>query len=179
MPANVEIKAHAKDLDGLRVQLERATGGVGELLIQEDVFFRVPAGRLKLRIFDEQSGELIAYQRADQTGPKLSEYTIAPTTNPAALRRILENVLGVIGVVRKRRVLFHLGATRVHLDRVEGLGDFVELEVVLEPGQSAAEGARRAHEVMAELNIDKVFLVAWAYIDLIAENGSGLKTEVA
>ena len=169
MPANVEIKARVPDLERLRLQLERATGGAGELLIQEDVFFRVSAGRLKLRIFDESHGELIAYQRADQPGPKLSEYTIAPTANPAALRRILEHALGVINVVRKHRLLFRLEATRVHLDRVEGLGDFIELEVVLDPGQSAADGARRAEQIMADLDVKQSDLVAQAYTDLIAK----------
>ena len=167
MPANVEIKARVYDVERLRVQLEHATGSAGELLIQEDVFFRVSSGRLKLRIFDEQHGELIAYQRADQPGPKLSEYTIAPTANPAALRRILEDALGVINVVRKRRLLFRLDATRVHLDCVEGLGNFVELEVVLDPGQSAAEGARRAEQIMADLDIKQGDLVPQAYIDLV------------
>src|SRR6185369_10393888 len=109
MAANVEIKARITDPERLRAALEEITGGHGELLIQEDVFFRVPTGRLKLRIFDEQHGELIAYKRVDQAGPKLSEYTIAPTTNPAALRSILENLLGVIGVVRKQRLVFLIG----------------------------------------------------------------------
>jgi predicted adenylyl cyclase CyaB len=178
MPANVEIKARVADLERLRVQLERATGSAGELLIQEDVFFRVEKGRLKLRIFDEQHGELIAYQRPDQPGPKLSKYTIAPTSNPSALRRILEDALGVINVVRKHRLLFHLGATRVHLDRVEGLGDFIELEVVLEPGQSAAEGARRAEQIMADLHIKQRDLVSQAYIDLIAEGENGSRVSL-
>jgi predicted adenylyl cyclase CyaB len=168
MPANVEIKARVEDLDRLRDYLERTTGTTGELLIQEDVFFKVPLGRLKLRIFDAQRGELIAYRRADQTAPKLSEYAIAPTSQPAALRTVLAEALGVVGVVRKRRWLFKLGATRVHLDRVEGLGDFVELEVALEAGQSAADGVHRASELMAALEISDSALVAEAYVDLIA-----------
>jgi predicted adenylyl cyclase CyaB len=168
MPANVEIKARVEDLDQLRAYLERTTGTKGELLVQEDVFFKVPHGRLKLRIFDAQRGELIAYSRADETGPRLSEYTIAPTSNPAALCEILAHILGVLGAVRKRRLLFRLGATRVHLDRVEGLGDFVELEVVLEPGQRAAEGVQRARQLMVELTINESALVPQAYIDLIA-----------
>jgi predicted adenylyl cyclase CyaB len=171
MPANVEIKARVENLDRLRAHLERTTGSAGELLMQEDVFFDVPRGRLKLRIFDVQRGELIAYHRADQTGPKLSEYAIAATAQPAALRTVLADSLGVIGVVRKRRLLFWLGATRVHLDRVEDLGDFVELEVVLEPGQSAADGERRARELMEELGLDEKALVAQAYVDLIARQG--------
>src|SRR5262245_9880869 len=125
MAANVEIKARISDPERLRAVLEEITGSEGELLIQEDVFLRVLTGRLKLRMFDDQHGELIAYMRPDQAGPRLSEYAIAPTKNPAHLRHLLENLLGVIGVVRKQRWVFLIGATRVHLDRVEGLGDFL------------------------------------------------------
>lgn len=168
MPANVEIKARVDDLERLRDYLERTTGTTGELLVQEDVFFKVPRGRLKLRIFAAQRGELIAYHRPDQAGPKLSEYIIVPTSSPAALREILAHILGVLGTVRKRRLLFRLGATRVHLDRVEELGDFLELEVVLESGQPAAEGVHRARQIMTDLNIKESALVPQAYIDLIA-----------
>ena len=167
MAANVEIKARVSDPERLRAALEEITGGKGELLIQEDVFFRVPTGRLKLRIFDEKRGELIAYHRADQTGPRLSDYTIAPTTNPAALRSILENLLGVIGVVRKQRLLFLIGTTRAHLDRVEGLGDFLELEVVLQDGENADAGTIIAQRLMERLEIEEKCLIGRAYIDLL------------
>ncbi len=169
MPSNSEIKARVTDPAALRRRLEALTGGNAQLLIQEDVFFRVPSGRLKLRTFDEHTGERIAYQRQDRDGPRLSTYTIAPTSNPAGLRRILNDVLGVTGIVRKQRELFLIGATRVHLDRVEGLGDFVELEVVLQEGQSEADGERIARALMADLKIAEDSLIAGAYIDLLTE----------
>jgi predicted adenylyl cyclase CyaB len=168
MPTNVEIKARISDPERLRATLEEITGNTGELLVQEDVFFRVQTGRLKLRIFDEQRGELIAYQRRDQTGPKLSEYAITPTRNPANARHLLENLLGVIGVVRKHRLLFLIGATRVHLDRVEGLGDFLELEVVLQDGENAEAGTIIAQRLMERLEIEEKCLIGRAYIDLLS-----------
>jgi predicted adenylyl cyclase CyaB len=111
---------------------------------------------------------LILYHRSDVAGPKTSNYTIAPTSDPAALRAILTTVFGVVGVVRKRRRLYRIGQTRVHLDDVEGLGQFVELEVVLRPDQSEDEGARIARHLMDRLSIAGDQLVEGAYIDLLA-----------
>jgi predicted adenylyl cyclase CyaB len=55
--------------------------------------------------------------------------------------------------VRKRRSLYQMGQTRIHLPEVEGLGTFLELEVVLGPGQGEHEGAMIAAELMAQLGI--------------------------
>lgn len=90
----------------------------------------VRAGRLKLRQFSPESGELIAYSRADVAGTKQSDYLIVPTSTPAELRA-LAAALGVRQTVIKTRVLLRVGQTRIHLDAVQGLGSFVELEVVL------------------------------------------------
>jgi predicted adenylyl cyclase CyaB len=169
MPTNIEIKARVSDLSGLRAAIETLSDRPVEILDQEDVFFKVPTGRLKLRILGDDHGELILYHRSDVAGPKTSIYTIAPTSDPAALRAILTSVLGVIGVVRKRRRIYRIGQTRIHLDEVEGLGQFVELEVVLHPGQSEDEEFRIARHMMDRLGIAGDQLVEGAYIDLLAD----------
>ena len=168
MPANVEIKARVPDPERLRAAAEALGDTPVEALDQEDTFFAAPEGRLKLRDFGDGTGELILYRRPDLSGPKTSNYTIAPTSNPGALKAILSFVLGAIGVVRKRRLLYRVGQTRIHLDRVEGLGAFVELEVVLRPGQPEAEGTRIAEDLMDRLGIAEDQLVEGAYIDLLA-----------
>lgn len=78
--------------------------------------------------------------------------------------------LGVRGVVRKKRALYMVGQTRIHLDEVEGLGAFVELEVVMQPDQSQTEGIQIARELMAKLEIQDTELVDHAYIDLLLTN---------
>ena len=111
---------------------------------------------------------MIHYHRGDIAGPKTSHYTIAPTSDPdGPERRSSRSVLGVLGVVRKRRWLYMVGQTRVHLDRVEGLGEFVELEVVLRPDQAEGEGVAIAQGMMARLGIAEGQLVEVAYIDLM------------
>ncbi len=122
---------------------------------------------MKLRRFADGSGELIAYDRADDRGPKTSHYRIVAVERPDELAAALTDALGILGEVRKRRTLWLAGRTRIHLDEVELLGSFVELEVVLEPGEAAAAGEREAARLMAALGVDAADLVAGAYIDLL------------
>jgi predicted adenylyl cyclase CyaB len=137
------------------------------VLEQEDTFFSVPEGRLKLRVFPDGKGELIAYRRPDAVGPKTSEYFVYRTAHPEILSALLDRSLGVRGVVRKRRLLYLAGPTRIHLDEVEGLGAFLELEVVLADGQPEAEGEAIARRLLSDLGVRDEDRVAAAYIDLL------------
>lgn len=166
MKRNVEIKAAATDLAPIEQKAAKLADQGPTILEQEDVFFRCPHGRLKLRRLSDRA-ELIAYERPDAAGPKQSRYVVYRTDDPDGLQNALTLALGVRGVVRKRRTLYLIGATRVHLDRVEGLGDFVELEVLLAEGQDPGEGFAAAQHLMAELGISKGQLVEGAYIDLL------------
>lgn len=169
---NVEWKARARDLAAIERRAEQlATAGPLDIG-QDDTFFACPSGRLKLREFADDRGELIFYQRADVGGPKLSTYVIAPTPAPAALRAALGRAYGVIGRVRKRRRLYLVGRTRVHLDRVEGLGDFVEIEVVLAGEDRVEDGEAEARDLMRSLGLRDEDLVAGAYLDLLLRRRS-------
>lgn len=183
MPSNVEIKAAARDPHALREAAARLCGGAPETLRQEDTFFESPHGRLKLRVVwsdargDRAAGaapsaELIFYERANAHGPRESAYVIAPIADAAGTRETLARALGVRGVVRKRRTLYLAGQTRIHLDDVEALGSFVELETVLRPGQSIDEGTRITEAVMSSLGIAPADLIDRPYIDLLLMRGS-------
>ncbi len=167
MGLNLEIKARLSGEDGLRELARRLAVLPTEELWQEDIFFSAPAGRLKLRYFGGSSGELILYERANAEGPKLSRYTIARTPDPIALKGILSAVLPIVGVVRKRRRVFLSGQTRIHLDIVDDLGCFLELEVMLRDGQPQAEGTVIAEQLLGSLGIERSQLVREAYIDLL------------
>lgn len=167
MPRNVEIKARLRDRAAVEaIVRERADHGP-ELIVQEDAFFGCDRGRLKLRIFDDGSGELIFYRRLDAAGPTESDFVKLATDRPVSLRELLASALGTTGVVRKRRTLYLVGQTRVHLDEVEGLGDWLELEVVLDSDQSPEVGAVIAEELMAALGVAAEDLEARAYLDLL------------
>lgn len=167
MANNIEIKARLDDPDRAHALAERLSGGKATLIEQEDRFFPAVRGRLKLRCFGDGRGELIAYSRPDVPGPKQSEYHIYPTDDPQALLRTLEYSLGIRGAVKKRRSLYLVGDTRIHIDEVDGLGHFLELEVVLQPGQTAEEGRAVAGPLMAELGVRAEDLLEGAYIDLL------------
>jgi adenylate cyclase class IV len=127
MPTNIEIKAVIRDWKRTRQKAEALSAVPGELIDQVDTFFACAEGRLKLRQLSPDRGELIAYHRDDLAGIKSSQYLITRTSEPGKLREVLARALTVIGTVTKRRHLYLVGQTRIHLDEVEGLGTFLEL----------------------------------------------------
>ncbi len=170
MPANVEIKARVRDFAALEKRAALLSDSPVQVICQEDTFFYTPRGRLKLRQLSAEHGQLVYYERPDLNGPKRSDYLIFETPDPEGLKTVLSLALGVRGVIRKVRRLYMVGQTRIHLDQVEGLGDFMELEVVLQAGQSDREGQAIAQTLMAELNVLESDLLDSAYIDLLERN---------
>jgi len=195
MPANIEIKARVRDFAALRARAEALSNVPVQVIPQEDTFFNVAqgqpgarqdagqlrwrrhavsiahaphdTGRLKLRVLAANRAQLIFYSRPDQSGPKRSDYHIHETADPAGLKNVLALALGVRGVVRKTRYLYLAGETRIHLDDVEGLGQFMELEVVLRPDQTDAEGQAIAADLMSKLGVAETDLLDGAYMDLL------------
>ena len=170
MPANIEIKARLRDLADLRKRAEALSDTPVQVIPQEDTFFNTPHGRLKLRQLSPKQGQLVYYERPDQGGPKRSNYHIFETSDPESLKTALTLALGVRGVVRKARYLYMVGQTRIHLDEVERLGQFMELEVVLHDGQTDVEGQAIAEDLMTRLGVQKEDLLEGAYMDLLEKN---------
>jgi adenylate cyclase class IV len=158
---------------------------------QRDTYFLARHGRLKLREWsredanpetadpggDGEAGErgatLIAYDRPDDAGTRLSDYLLCSVPDPDALREALARSLGIWLVVEKRRRLCRWGHTRIHFDRVAGLGAFLELETVVDhftgstiARQEAAEAEHRL--VIAALGLDRLPAIAGSYSDLLA-----------
>jgi adenylate cyclase class IV len=167
MAINIEIKARVPSLDDVRRRALRLSTTAPEVFEQTDTFFAVPDGRLKVREFAGGRGELISYHRQDQAGPKPSRYQRCACDRPKVLVATLSQVLPVRGVVRKRREVILIDQTRVHLDQVERLGSFVELEVVLREGQTLEQGDSVARRLVEELGIPDGALVEGAYVDLL------------
>jgi len=169
MPRNIEIKAKAADLGELEQRVRSLAPHHSERLSQDDTFFKSESGRLKLRVLAPQQGELIFYQRPDSAGPKTSFYVRTPTLDPDGLREALSFAHGQIGRVRKQRLVYLVGRTRIHLDEVEGLGSFVELEVVLADDEPVDAGEAEASRLMQALGIQDCDLLEVAYLDLLKQ----------
>ena len=171
MPTNIEIKSRLADLPTTRALVEAISDTPPQTLHQRDTFFRCSHGRLKLREMEGQA-ELIFYTRPDSAAAKQSDYEITPVADPESLRGVLSRALGVTQTVVKTRLLYLIGQTRVHLDSVDGLGDFLELEVVLRPGQEVAQGEAIAADLMGRLRIRDDDLCSTAYADMLSASSA-------
>jgi len=169
MARNVEIKARIQSIEALAERVSAIADEGPIEMLQGDTFFTCERGRIKLRALSATEGQLIFYQRPNEKGPKESSYIISPVAAPDSLREALSLAYGQVGQVRKHRTLHVVGRTRVHLDRVEGLGQFVELEVVLREGDDTTPGIEEAQCLMALLGISSKQLLDVAYIDLLGQ----------
>jgi homotetrameric cytidine deaminase len=172
---NVEIKARDPDPEATAA-LCLALGASDEgLLEQRDTYFAGRHGRLKLREQEGAGAELIAYRRPDAAQPEESAYIRAVADDGALMREALDAALGTTVVVAKRRRLFLWENVRIHLDDVEGLGTFVELEALVGPGAGDLDTARsKVDRLRAELAIADDALVAVGYSDLLRDGAEAL-----
>lgn len=164
---NVEIKARIASVEAMAPRVAALADRGPVEIEQDDTFFVCERGRLKLRALSPTEGQLIFYRRANQAGPKESRFVISPTASPDSLRDALTLAYGSAGRVRKHRTLYLVGRTRVHLDRVESLGHFLELEVVLAEGESPDAGVKEARALMTALGLADDQLIDGAYVDLL------------
>lgn len=177
---NIEIKLAIDDADAARAAIEGLADGAPTRLEQVDTYF--DAGReamLKLRRESVDGGPartcLIAYRRTLATGPEPSDIRLVRVDDGDGLHNALAHALSIIAVVRKHRDLYFRGQTRIHLDSIEGLGAFVELEVVLRADQSHADGRRIAGEVLDRLGLADARPQTASYRDLVAAGGGAVE----
>lgn len=176
MPSvNVELKARDPDPDATAARCLALGATDHGVLAQRDTYFAGRHGRLKLREQDGSPAELIAYRRPDATEPEQSSFVRAPVDDGALVAEALDAALGATVVVVKRRRLFVWEHVRIHLDDVEGLGTFLELEALVGPGMSDADGARaKVQRLRGELAISDDALVAVGYSDLLRDGAEAL-----
>ena len=167
---NTEIKARAQDWRRQQEIALELSGQAGQVLNQEDTYFFVKHGLLKMR-FEEQSASavLIFYERNDLCGPKLCRYTLLLIAKPDAiiLKNILAEVCGVAAVVRKTRILYMVDRCRIHFDQVDNLGRFIEIELVHGNLDSGNSEIMSVEEIMLRLDIRQEDLIEGSYADLL------------
>jgi homotetrameric cytidine deaminase len=176
---NVELKA--RDPEPERTLAAALAHGAADegVLEQRDTYFAAREGRLKLREERGRPAQLIAYARADEAAARTSAYHLVDVPDPAVAAAALEAALGVTVVVAKRRRLLLWEGVRIHLDEVDGLGSWVELEAVAAPGSDL----RAEHETVARLRnvlgIADAHVVARGYAAMLLDAGAATDRLVA
>ena len=164
---NIEIKAIAKNVAKQQKIAESLSGKPPQILKQEDFYFNIPKGRLKLRVLSIKKGQLIYYERPDEPGPKLSNYQIYETNTPNKLIEVLDSSYGIRNIVRKTRHLYIYKRTRIHVDIVDNLGEFIELEVIMGRNDNHSNGKEETLSLIKMLDIEEEDLINCSYIDLL------------
>jgi predicted adenylyl cyclase CyaB len=162
---NFELKAPVADLEAARAIAASLGATDSGTLSQRDTYFSVPQGRLKLREVPGRAAELIFYERPEDAAQRWSEYRISSVDDPAALRAVLAAALGERGVVVKQRQVFLWNGCRIHLDEVENLGTFVELEVVSKG--DPANDQERMRALMVAFGLHDKDTIRASYADLL------------
>lgn len=170
---NLEAKFALGDLDAARAAALELGYTARASFMQRDTFFVVARGKLKLR---EQPPEawLIHYERDRESGLMLSRYEIVPVADPAHTREMLARALGLLAEVRKHRTLLTRRNVRLHLDRVETLGGFGEIEAILDQrseadaGEEAVSARAAVDELLGVLGVGAGELIDVSYFELMA-----------
>lgn len=165
---NLELKARCADLDAANARCLELGASEEGVLLQRDTYFTARSGRLKLREDPVRGAELIAYRRPDDPKVTESSYLLAPVITPGEMRGALSAALGdPLVVVSKRRRLFLWEGVRIHLDTVDGLGTFIELEAVLPDAGDTAAAQAKIVRLRHELRIGDDDLMGGGYADLL------------
>jgi predicted adenylyl cyclase CyaB len=162
---NIELKAKLESLSAAREVARRLTGAAPEVELQTDTYFAAAIGRLKLRERKALPAQLVWYARPDGRESKPSDYLLAPVADAVLLKQALTAAYGVLVVVAKRREIYLHENVRIHLDQVSGLGDFLEFEAVLSPGDQDDAGHAMLSALSRRFAIGPRHLVAESYSD--------------
>jgi len=163
---NIEVKARCSDLHRVRQILKSKAAEYRGLDNQLDTYFRVKQGRLKLRTGNIENF-VIYYNRPDVKGPKLSKVLLVPTNVGSELAQILSTCLETLLTARKKREIYFLGNVKIHLDSIDGLGQFVEIEAQSD-GRTETELRAQCEECVNLFDIKTEDLLAQSYSDLLA-----------
>jgi len=168
MAENIEIKARCLDFIATQRRVQKLASGYLGSDFQTDTYFQVKNGRLKLRESRLDGAYLIPYIRPDKSGPKNSLYTKIKIDNPDEVKNLFHNMFGIHVVVCKKRDIYTIENVRIHLDKVDHLGTFIELEALLKPPHSdPRHEKKRVNELMETLHINKNDLIAESYESLL------------
>lgn len=166
---NIELKVALKNATRVVEILKERKAKFAGTLKQSDTYIDIDKGRLKFREINNRRFQIIFYQRPDVAGSKLSKYRIIRLDKKTFQnsKNVFKKLFGIKIVVKKTRKLWLYQNTRVHLDKVAGLGNYLELETVID--KISMQAAGKEHKMMIEmLNLEKHKKIGQSYSDLLA-----------
>lgn len=173
---NVEYKAELRDPELARA-IAREIGASRVVRAQQtDTYFNVATGRVKKResvvmgpaVATPEPVEFIVYDRANRVEPRPSDYSILTDTEMKA--RFGQKPLPVWLVVSKIRELWMWRSVRIHLDKVDHLGWFFEIESLVAEDADEAHARLLADQIRATFTPALGEPVAGSYSDLMAQH---------
>lgn len=171
MSKNLEIKVEIENPAKIRkLAKEFCKGKKYEVLKQnqEDIYYKVKKGRLKLRIIDGINGNLIHYYRGNKERKRVSDYTISETDTPYALASILNSLYKKLVIVKKEREIFIIDNIRIHIDAVKGLGKFLEFEVII---KTLSKAKKEMEKLIEHFGLEEKQFIKVSYSDLLLRKG--------
>ncbi len=167
---NIEIKARCSHPEGIRAVLKSKNARFEGIDHQVDTYFKVKNGRLKLREGNIENN-LIYYKRDNITGPKESDCQLFPTASGSHLKNMLAGSLGILAIVDKQREIYYIDNIKVHIDVVQDLGSFIEIEACDEKGNVTRDRLYdQCKELIQAMHIVEEDLESRSYSDLILDN---------
>ena len=171
---NIELKVKVDDHTAIRsvFKHDRLFKKEG-VLIQTDTYFKTQHGRMKLREINREHYQLIYYERPDVCESKLSNYEFVPLTREQydAFRALFERTMGIYTIVQKKRDLWKYNHTRIHIDKVDKLGNYLELETVMDDTFNFEEAQNEHNKVVNLLGLALYTKCPGSYSDLLLANG--------
>jgi len=164
---NVEIKARHDKHKKMRSYLQSNNARFEGIDNQTDTYFNCPNGRLKLREGNIENN-LIFYRRDDTVRPKESDIQLHPVQQSKTLKKVLTESYGVDIVVKKQREIYFIENVKFHLDVIESLGKFAEIEAIDQTGTIGEDRlTNQCQFYMEALQITPDMLVAESYSDML------------
>lgn len=169
MAKNVEFKAKVTDYDEMYNKVQTLTNVTPILLQQQDVFYGVKRGRLKLRSISNVQHEIIYYNRKNSLAPKISKYYRFKVRHYNVVNKVLSIFFGKKEIVKKERYLFLKNNVRFHLDKVFELGTFMEIEYIMSEKESIIDAKNKVNSLLSCLQINSNMLIQGSYADMLRE----------
>ncbi|MDZ7765027.1 MAG: class IV adenylate cyclase [Melioribacteraceae bacterium] len=165
MSQNIELKIKLETFNDILNILKKYEVQKEAVLKQRDIYYKQKDGLLKLRIYST-NGEVIYYKRDESAKDRVSNYQIL-NVDPKEAEEFFKYIFETEVEVKKVRFLYLYKNTRIHLDEVEGLGKFLELETVVKG--STEEGIDEFNSVVELLRLDTSKQLKSSYRTILLE----------